>query len=128
LGYQWQFNNADINGATGDTFAKTNAQFTDAGAYRVRVTDSVGTRTSRAAQVTVLSNAVRVAVELQRTNVVISWPVSPGGVILEETTDLTPPAIWRTSALTPANEGDRWQIVAPILSTTNTYFRLKRSP
>jgi len=63
LSYQWQFQPIgqigfeNIPGATEATFAVTNAQLIHSGLYRVLVTDSIGTRTSAAAEVNVLEKA-----------------------------------------------------------------------
>jgi hypothetical protein len=46
LSYQWQFNGVNISGATGATLALTNLSATNAGAYRVVITNAVGTVTS----------------------------------------------------------------------------------
>ncbi|HEY9044963.1 MAG TPA: PQQ-dependent sugar dehydrogenase [Ohtaekwangia sp.] len=53
LTYQWQKNNANISGATASTYTIASTQASDAGAYRVIVSNSVGTATSNAAQLTV---------------------------------------------------------------------------
>ena len=52
--YQWQFNNADIPGATDATYTISDAEFTDAGPYRVIVRNEAGSTTSSAATVRVL--------------------------------------------------------------------------
>jgi uncharacterized protein YjbI with pentapeptide repeats len=54
LTYQWQFNGADLPGATASTLVLTNAGLQHTGLYRVRVTDTVGTRVSREASIYVL--------------------------------------------------------------------------
>ncbi len=46
LNYQWRFNTADISGATGTSFTRTNAQPGDAGNYLVVVTNIAGSVTS----------------------------------------------------------------------------------
>jgi Concanavalin A-like lectin/glucanases superfamily/Immunoglobulin I-set domain len=53
LAYQWRKNNADVAGATNDPLVLTNLQFSDAGAYLVVVTNSVGSVTSSVALLTV---------------------------------------------------------------------------
>jgi len=53
LSYQWQLNTNIITGATGSSLLLTNLQMTDAGAYSVIVSNSVGSVTSSTAVLTV---------------------------------------------------------------------------
>lgn len=53
LSYQWFFSDAQIAGATGSTFSITSAQLSNAGTYRVRVTNTLGTAVSNDASLTV---------------------------------------------------------------------------
>lgn len=54
LAYQWQFNGADIIGATGSTYSIVSATTNKGGAYRVRVTNAFGPATSPEAVLTVV--------------------------------------------------------------------------
>ncbi len=51
--YQWQFNSADITGATQSSYTKANVQASDAGSYSVVITNIVGTTNSGNAVLTV---------------------------------------------------------------------------
>lgn len=51
--YQWQFNNADIPGATNDTLALTNLQFSQSGAYQLVVSNRYGVAVSKAGKLIV---------------------------------------------------------------------------
>ena len=51
--FQWRFNGSNIGGATSATLNIASASLGDAGAYTVRVTNTCGTVTSTAAQLTV---------------------------------------------------------------------------
>ena len=53
LSYQWQKNNVNIPGATASTYTLSAVQSSDAGNYRVVVTNSAGSVTSQAATLTV---------------------------------------------------------------------------
>src|SRR5439155_200100 len=54
LTYQWQFNGANISGANGTHFSLGNVQATDAGNYRMLLTNAAGSVTSAVAVLTVL--------------------------------------------------------------------------
>lgn len=64
LTYQWQFNNANINGATGVSYTIQNITNANAGNYRVVVTNTAGNVTSNQAVLTVtpFSNAPTVSI------------------------------------------------------------------
>src|SRR5437867_9430113 len=51
--YQWQFNGANVISATNSSLSLTNVQFTNAGIYRVVVTNNYGSVTSTDAVLTV---------------------------------------------------------------------------
>ena len=53
LSYQWQKNGTNISGATAATYTISNARLSDAGNYRVVVSNSAGSATSNAATLTV---------------------------------------------------------------------------
>jgi subtilase family serine protease len=55
LVYQWRFKSADISGATGLSYIRTNVQPADAGAYDVVVTNAFGSMISSNALLTVVS-------------------------------------------------------------------------
>ncbi len=55
LNYQWQFNGADISGATASSLAVV-AQFTNGGNYSVRISNAIGSVTSAEAVLTVSGN------------------------------------------------------------------------
>ncbi|SCY51904.1 Por secretion system C-terminal sorting domain-containing protein [Flavobacterium anhuiense] len=64
LTYQWQYNNANINGATGASYTIPNVTTANAGNYRVIVTNTAGNVTSNQAVLTVtpFSNAPTVSI------------------------------------------------------------------
>src|SRR5439155_1362218 len=72
LSYRWYFNtNTAIANATNATLTITNAQATNAGAYSVRVTNSVGSVTSAIATLTVIV-PVAPTITNQPTNLVVT--------------------------------------------------------
>lgn len=80
--YQWQFNSADIPGATQPTLTITQAQTNQSGLYRVVVTDAGGSVASTEAAVTVLYSHGLWIGQAQATRA--SLPAVPGnGVAIE---------------------------------------------
>lgn len=71
LSYQWRFNGGDIPTATNSSYARLNAQPTDAGNYSVVITNDYGSITSAPAALTVVSGTA--------ANVVISQIYGGGG-------------------------------------------------
>jgi glucose/arabinose dehydrogenase/PKD repeat protein len=69
LTYQWQYNNVNIAGATGQSYTIPAVTMANAGAYRVSVTNTAGTVTSNGATLTVVpfSNAPEVEIVLPVT-------------------------------------------------------------
>ena len=57
LGFQWQKNGQNIDGANGSSYTIDNAQSGDAGGYRVIVSNDVGTVTSSTATLTVVTGS-----------------------------------------------------------------------
>ncbi len=75
--YQWQFNGADLPGATNAFLRLDNVQVAQAGEYRVIVSDASGSVTSPAATLTVVPpTAPVILVQPQSKTVRISDPVS----------------------------------------------------
>lgn len=71
LRYQWQFNEADLAGATNSILALTNVQAKAAGNYRVVVSNTAGTATS--------TNALLTVNALVRSDLLTPlWRVAPG--------------------------------------------------
>ncbi|MBI3875485.1 MAG: immunoglobulin domain-containing protein, partial [Verrucomicrobia bacterium] len=75
LGYQWSKNGAPISGAVGNSFTVINVQLTDAGAYSVTVTNSVGAAISAPAFLNVVGPPVILS------QPVASQTVSPGSTV-----------------------------------------------
>jgi hypothetical protein len=57
LGYQWEGNNGDISSATNSSLSLTNVQLTDAGPYRLVITNFFGSVTSTPALLQVYASA-----------------------------------------------------------------------
>jgi|GEM_PF-4834702 len=58
LSYQWQRDNADIPGATQETYSVTSATLSDAGSYTCKITNVCGTVTTNPVTVTVTTGGI----------------------------------------------------------------------
>lgn len=58
VSYQWQFNGTNLSGGTGATLTLANVQIAQAGSYSVVLSNALGTATSTAATLTVLTAPV----------------------------------------------------------------------
>lgn len=94
--YQWRFNGANIQGATGANLVLTNAQLPQSGAYDVVVADRIGSRTSAPAIINVL---VRPQIVLQPQG---QMALVGDTVVLNVAATGTPPLSyrWRRDATT----------------------------
>ena len=70
LAYQWQFNGANIVGATASTYTLASAQTNNAGSYTVVITNLAGQVTSAIASLTVIVPPTITTQPASRTNVV----------------------------------------------------------
>jgi hypothetical protein len=78
LSYQWNFNGAPISGAGGPSYTIASAQASNAGSYTVTITDSDGSVTSAAANLSVNTGATT----SRLTNISTRALVGTGGNIL----------------------------------------------
>ncbi|MHC1766199.1 MAG: immunoglobulin domain-containing protein [Verrucomicrobiia bacterium] len=131
--YQWQFNGADLPGATNAVLRLDNVQVAQVGEYRVVVSDASGSVTSPAATLTVVpptapvilvqpqSQAVRisdpVSLSVVATNVLwLTYQWQHDGADIPGATEPT----FEISAVTAADAGAYTVIVSsPFLSTTS---------
>jgi len=105
LTYQWAKDGVDLPGETKSVLSLTEIETSDAGEYRVAVTDSLGTVVSDVARLTVsLSNATRALPETfsQGVLAVITIEANPESGVLTYAVEETPPAGWSIGAI---NEG-----------------------
>lgn len=100
LTYQWQFNGADLPGATSRTLIIPSATSTTAGSYRVRVSNPYGTVTSAAASLTVYSGPQTPAIG-PVSQVVI--PEDTSAEVLFSVADLDTPVVNLVTTATSTN-------------------------
>jgi hypothetical protein len=136
--FTWLFNGVPILAGTNrattsltlftNDLVLTNFTAAQAGTYTFFVTNTAGASAAFSATVSLFETNVPVslAIELQQTNVVISWPNSPVSWTLEETTELGAAAQWQPTSATPVLQGDRWTVTVPVEPGTTKFFRLSR--
>lgn len=87
ISFQWQFNTADIPGATNSTYTLNNAQTNNSGNYRVLFSNRVGTTTSSDALLTVTNSGPQILSHPQsvtnNAGTTASFSVSAQGVSLQ---------------------------------------------
>lgn len=81
LRYQWRFNNTNLPGATNTLLSLLAVSTNQAGAYRVRVTNSVGSVTSAVATLTVLTGPTNPPLPYVLARVTIAWDPSPDATV-----------------------------------------------
>lgn len=97
LGYQWRFNGANLGGAVGSGYTRSNVQTAHAGSYSVVVTNSAGAVTSAVAALTISASAPRPALfapVVTSSNVVITWMSVSGRVYQLQYKDSLTNANW----------------------------------
>ena len=131
LTYQWQFNGTNLPGATSAVLTLANVQLTDAGPYRVVVSNLVSAVTSTAATLTVqtvpviTSQPAGVSVIVSNTatlNVTVTAIPAPSFQWQFGTTDLAGEtnATLTLTNCQPANAGDYRVVISNAAGTTNS--------
>jgi hypothetical protein len=89
LAYQWQQNGTNIAGATNATYVINAAEASDAGTYKVVVSNSAGIVTTTGALLTV--NPFQITnITVQTNGIVITWTTTGGQTnVIQSTADLT---------------------------------------
>jgi len=90
--YQWQFNGANIAGATSSGYTKYNVQLSDAGNYTVVASNSAGSTTSATAVLSVYDSAAATLSSFAYDNDQFQFSITgvPGfSYVIQATTDFT---------------------------------------
>ncbi len=127
LGYQWQFNGTNLNGATASTCSRTNVQMNDAGTYSVVVSNIAG--------IVVSTGAVLVVVQptpprfdglnvLPNGQLRLEAGCLPGHYALETTTNL----VHWTELTNFVTTGATFQHVETETNATRRFYRLRQIP
>jgi hypothetical protein len=60
------------------------------------------------------------------TNAVVSWVTAEGGLILQQTADLSAPTVWSNLGTATLVSGNTNSVTAPLQPATRQFFRLRR--
>jgi hypothetical protein len=133
LRFQWRKNGGNISGATNASYVIPSVTNSSAGSYSVFVQNVAGSRTSTNAVLNVLPPVPAAAkqavgppptlsISVDRDQVFISWPLTPGEFSLQSSTDLLH---WQ--ALPPPDVVDETCWVVDTLGTPARFYRLVRA-
>ena len=122
LGYQWNFNHTNIANATNATLVLTKVQLNQAGNYAVLVTNPVNSVLSSNAMLTV-NPPPTLGVTTSGGFVLIFWPVSMPGFVLETSSSLSS-ANWVPVPNPPIQIGNEY-LESIQMTGTNQFFRLQ---
>ncbi|MDB6112251.1 MAG: hypothetical protein JWR69_4001 [Pedosphaera sp.] len=81
LHYQWQFSQTNIAGATASSYALTDVQATNAGAYAVLLTDNIGATTSDTAYLSVQELLTNAPGSIVAPSGMVNWWTADGSAI-----------------------------------------------
>ncbi|HEV2434581.1 MAG TPA: immunoglobulin domain-containing protein, partial [Verrucomicrobiae bacterium] len=124
LNYQWHFNQTNIANATNAMLLLTNVQPNQAGTYAVLVANPVNSILSSNAVLTV-NLPPSLGVTTSSSFVLIYWPVSAPGFVLETSPSLSP-ANWVPVPNPPIQIGSEY-LESIQMNGTNQFFRLQLS-
>ena len=124
LSYQWNFNQTNIANATNAMLMLTNVQPNQAGTYAVLVANPVNFILSSNA-VLIVNPPPSLGVTTSSSFVLIYWPVSAPGFVLETSPGLSP-ANWVPVPNPPIQVGSEY-LESIQMTGTNQFFRLRLS-
>ena len=131
LTYQWRHNGTDVAGAAAATLTLSGVKADDAGGYSVLVADAFGTATSTVATLTVLpasplaDYATSIAASISGNRLILSWPTTHLGWILQTQTSSLDTGITSTWVDVPGSGSSTTKAI--LLSPTRpaSFFRLR---
>lgn len=125
LSFQWQFDGANISGATNSSFTLANFQLANIGSYQVVVSNSLGSITSAVATLNPPpANTYSLTISTSGSTLSLSWPIAASGFILESSTNLVPPIAWSAVTDIPATNGQNNVVSIPMTGSA-AYYRLR---
>ena len=123
FGYQWLFENLPLKDATNAVLTLANSIRTNAGIYRVVVTNAFLAITSAPAVLTVVGESV-LSIAADSTNLLITCRGDPGRVHrLLSATDLAPGTIWTSIATNALSGAGSVVWTLPLPTNSSTYYR-----
>ncbi len=118
LSYQWQFNLADLPGATAASFTRSNVQPAHAGSYSVIVSNTAGFTTS--SNVTLSLIVPQPALTTPAAGVLQWQGLSNLTYTIQSSTNLTPPD-WTALGTATSTDGTLWFTNAPATNAQRYY-------
>ena len=124
LTYRWRYNNTNIVSATNTSYSLSNAGLTNAGDYRVVVSNITGSVTSEVAVLKVLvTTSINAPWLLNQTNFALSYTTRTGQIYVLQFKDNLAATNW-TNLRTNAGNGSVLTNLQSITGTSNGFFRV----
>jgi uncharacterized repeat protein (TIGR03803 family) len=127
LNYQWQFDSVNltdgsgISGSTNSILTLGGAAQAQAGTYDVIISNSAGSISSDPALLVVNPGAPQLTILLSGTNILLTWPASPGDFALQSATNLLAPVIWTPVSSAPILVNGQNTVTVPVSGTQQFY-------
>jgi hypothetical protein len=121
--YQWQINGTNINTATSRTYAINNFQATNAGTYRVIVSDGITSTNSSGAVLTLAVSPVITNNGISGTTLTLRFPSEIGPTYIVQTTQSLSTPNW-TTATTYTGDGAVKTFTTNVTGSSQLFIRI----
>jgi uncharacterized repeat protein (TIGR01451 family) len=124
--FQWFDNGVPITDATNSSYSRIAVCADNGHTFSVVVSNLCSQAASASAALTVTSTIPAVHIVLSGSDVVVSWPVTCEGYVLEETNNLEPGHTWHDAGGVASVVDNENRRTIAIVSTENRYYRLRK--